>query len=217
MSDVTVLVVEDQRLLGELLAKNLEDAKAVSVIGFASNAEEAIELALEKRPAVLLMDIVMPGLSCFTAVERIREQLPAVRVLFLSAFTTDHFIEEALRVGALGYVTKHEPMEVLLQAIRDVAAGKAFFSERVLSRIVLDPSGIRVKDRKSTRLSRLSSRELEVLKYLAQGLAKKQIAKYLDISAKTVDAHAWRLMKKLAIHDRVELARYAIREGLVQA
>ncbi|MAH65146.1 MAG: DNA-binding response regulator, partial [Phycisphaerae bacterium] len=140
----------------------------------------------------------------------VRQISPKTEVVFLSGSCNDRFIEAARASGARGYVYKGDDPAELVSAIRAIVAGGTFYSTSVSERISTAPRG----DGES-KLSMLSSRELETLRYIAKGLSKKEIAPLMHISVKTVDKHVTQLMSKLEIHDRVALARYAIREGLV--
>ncbi|HUU86015.1 MAG TPA: response regulator transcription factor [Phycisphaerae bacterium] len=211
-----VFVVDDHALVRGALCERLDREAAISVVGSARTADEAIEQIARTRPDVVLMDIDMPGVSCFDAARQIAADQPATHVIFLSAFFNDHYIEQALAVKAKGYLTKREPPEDVVAAIREVANGGAYFSEEVRSRIVVDARGASLAQRSRSRVSTLTTRELEVLRYVARGMAKKQIARVMHISPKTVDRHSFNLMTKLDIHDRVELSRFAIREGLAE-
>lgn len=212
-----VLVVDDHALVRGSLCERLDREPAIRVVGSADNADETIDKAQACDPDVVLMDIDMPGLSCFEAARQITSTQPGVHIIFLSAFFHDRYIQQALEVKARGYLTKCEPPDAVVAAIREVANGGAFFSDEVRSRIVVDSRGARLAPQSRSRASTLTERELEVLRYVARGLAKKQIAKLAHISVKTVDRHSSNLMTKLDIHDRVELARFAIREGLAEA
>jgi DNA-binding NarL/FixJ family response regulator len=167
------------------------------------------------QPDIVLLDIDMPGMAAFDAARTIRLRSPRTRLAFVSAHFHDRYIEQALGVGAMGYITKGEPPETVARAIRSIAGGGAYFSPDVQARIVIDVSGPRLADQQRTRVSILTAREQEVLRYLASGLAKKEIAETMNLSVGTVNNHAANLMKKLDIHDRVELTRFAIREGIV--
>lgn len=213
MQRVKILLVDDHALLREALRTRLEKEFLFSIVGIAGSADEAIDLARKLHPDVILMDIDMPGLICFDAVRTILAAQPDTRVIFLSAHTHDRYIDEALRVGALGYITKNEPPERLTKAIREVMEGRADFSDSVRSRIVFDADRPRLAPSRATRASRLTPRETEVMRYVARGLSKKEIASLMHVSLKTVEKHTENLMTKLDIHDRVEIARFAIREG----
>ena len=214
---LTVLLADDHALLRDSLASLIRGTGDISVVGQVGSADEAIPEAVRHSPDVLLMDIDMPGLQCFDAARTIRARCPRTKIIFVSAFFHDRYIEEALVVEASGYVTKGESPDTILRAIRSVAAGGTYFSPDVQSRIVVDSGGPRLAREGATRAATLTPREIEVLRYIARGLAKKDIAEIMHLSVKTVDNHSTSLMSKLNIHDRVELARYAIREGLAEA
>lgn len=211
---IRILVVDDHTLLRETLRERLQDEPDLEVVGTAPDAGAAQALFEKLQPDVVLMDVDMPGQSCFEVARQIKTRSPETAILFLSAFFHDRYIESALAAQASGYVTKDEPPSVIVRAIRSAAGEVAYFSPRVQSRIVVDDDGLRLAE---ARGSLLTARELEVLRYIARGLPKKEIAALMHLSIKTVSRHTENLMEKLDIHDRVELARYAIREGLAEA
>lgn len=213
---ISVVMVDDHALVRSTLASWFASTPDIRVVGEAASADAALALVYDRRPDVVLLDIDMPGLLAFEAARTIRSRIPDSKIIFLSAFLHDHYVEQALAVEASGYLTKGEPPAALADAIRAVASGGVFFSPDVQARIVIDSRGARLANGPSTRLSTLSQRELDVLRYLARGMSKKQIAQVMRLSAKTVDNHSTSLMSKLDIHDRVELARFAIREGLAE-
>ncbi|MBI1784031.1 response regulator transcription factor [Candidatus Sumerlaeota bacterium] len=215
-SQVGILIVDDHAMLRDSLGRTLDQEIDITVLGKAENAEKAIELTLELNPTIILMDIDMPGMICFDAARRITSLQPKVKFIFLSSFSHDRFIESALAVGAKGYITKEEPAEVLIKAIRRVAKGQVYFSDSIWSRLAVGVDQIVLKDPSRTRTSTLTVRELEVLRYIACGLAKKEIASVMHVSVKTVNMHTANIMAKLGIHNRVELTRLAIREGIIK-
>jgi DNA-binding NarL/FixJ family response regulator len=214
---ITVLMADDQPVVRQPLASWLRQTGDIKVIGEVGSADEAVTVAIRERPDIVLMDIDMPGLLAFDAVRTIKTRCPRTRVIVLSGFFNDKYIEDALAAEASGYVTKGESPEAVVAAIRAVAGGGAYFSPQVQERLVVDADGVRLAAEGATRASTLTSRELEVLRYIARGLSKKDIANIMHLSVKTVDNHSTSLMAKLNIHDRVELALYAIREGLAEA
>ena len=217
MSDaMSVLIADDHALVRSSLADWLSRHAGIIVTAVASNAEEALELALKHKPQVAVLDIDMPGTSVFDVARRLREIQPTTRVVFLSAHCLDRYIEDALAIQAAGYVMKGEPPASVLGAIRAAAEGGVYFSPEVQARVVMGPQGPRVSSQGATRTQLLTPREREVLGYLARGLSKKEIARAMNLSLHTVNRHATSLMTKLDIHDRVELARFAIREGLAK-
>lgn len=217
MEDKTlrILIVEDHALTRTAIADRLEREPDMTVVASTGDADQAVESAFRLEPDVVLMDINLRGRPGFSAARRIGLGVPGVRLIFVSAFTHDRYIQEALDMQAAGYVTKHEEPGVLVTAIRTVFTGERFFSPRVRERLVMAATGLQLALPSGTRASTLTPREVEVLRDVALGLAKKQIAARLRLSVKTVDRHCCNLMDKLDIHDRVQLARFAIREGLV--
>ncbi|MGB9626598.1 MAG: response regulator, partial [Phycisphaerae bacterium] len=169
---VSILIVDDHESIRQLLKDRLSAEPDMTVVSHVDNAEAAVIEAIEHKPDVILMDIDMPGLSAFDAAARITARCPNSRVLFLTAFVKDRYIESALAVQAWGYVTKTEPPEAVIKAIRDVSRGFAYFSREVQSRLVVDSKGVRLAERGQTLASTLTPREREVLCYLAQGRSK---------------------------------------------
>lgn len=214
---VKLLIADDHALMREMLTGRLNNEPDLQVVATVGNADDAVAEARQHKPDIVLMDIDMPGLVCFEAARTIQRQLPETRVIFVSAFFHDRYVEQALSVGAAGYVTKSEPPESVVKAIRSAATGVSYFSPEVQARIVVDTMGTRLAQQGQSRASTLTPRELEVLRYVARGLSQKEIASTMHVSAKTVHCHCANIMTKLDIHDRVELTRFAIREGLAEA
>ncbi len=212
---ISILLADDHELIGKMLSSLIQAEDDMQVVGSLNNSEDAIQHAIRLAPDVCVLDIDMPGPSCFIAARTIKTRCPNTKIIFLSAFAQDHHIQQALDVGAAGYVNKKESPQTVLKAIRIAAAGNAYFSSDVQKLITMDSSGTRLVHTKPTPFSKLTPRELEVLQQIAMGLSKKEVAKKLHISANTVDNHTNHLMTKLNIHDRVGLTRLAIREGLV--
>jgi len=213
---ISVVLADDHAMVRKTLRDRLARENDLEIVADVGDADEAIAKVVEHQPDVLLLDIDMPGMLCFRAAEVIGVRCPATRIIFLSGFLSDRYIEQALAVRASGYLTKGESPESIIEAIRKVASGVSYYSPEVQSRIVLDSRGARLAEKPRTRSATLTPREGEVIRYIARGLSKKEIATTMHISLKTVEVHTNNLMKKLDIHDRVELARYAIREGLAE-
>jgi DNA-binding NarL/FixJ family response regulator len=212
----SVLIADDHALVRDMLAQHLEREPGISLVGATADAGEALALAERDKPDVVVLDIDMPGLSAFGAARKITGAAPRARIVFLSGYLNDAYIEQALALEAGGYISKSEPVDAIVRAIRKVAGGSLYFSPQVQQRIVVDGNGVRLRSGPHARLQLLTPREMEILGYLAKGLAKKEMARLADISVKTVDQHCTHIMDKLDIHDRVELAHFAIREGLVE-
>ncbi|MFC2177186.1 response regulator [Actinomycetota bacterium] len=212
---ITVLLADDHTLLRDMLRMTLT-TEGMLVVAAVGSAEAAETVCRSTRPDVAVLDIDIPGKSIFEVTRSIRQTSPDTRVIFLSAFVHDQYIEDALAVEASGYLTKAEPPGVLIASIRKVVGGATSFSSEVTNRMVIGECGARLAGHHA-RIELLTEREREVLRYVAQGLQQKQIATRAGISVKTVQHHIMHLMEKLEIHDRVDLARFAIREGLVEA
>jgi len=214
--EIRILVVDDHALVREMLATRLAAEDFLTVVGAVADADAAVATAGQTTPDVVLMDIDMPGMSAFDAVREIKALAPCARILFLSGYLNDSYIEQALVLEASGFLSKSESIDSIVAAVRAVARGRVCFSPEVQKRLVVDAGGARLATARHSRIEMLTDRERQILRYLAQGLTKKEIARVVGISPKTVDQHSAHLMGKLDIHDRVELARFAIREGLLE-
>lgn len=214
---IKVIVVDDHEVVREGLVTMINTQPDLEVVGDCSDAEAALSLISDTNPDVVMSDISMPGLSPFEMVKRSKEQNPNLNVLFLTAYSTDGNLERALRAGGTGFITKVEPMNTIFEAIRTVSRGEKYFSEEIRERVIKqgENEAKGEDDQMVVRRELLSPREVEVLCCVARGLTAKQIATSLHISAKTVERHKSNIMSKLGIHSQVDLARYAIREGLI--
>ncbi|MCP4594640.1 MAG: response regulator transcription factor [bacterium] len=211
-----ILIVDDHQLSREGLRLQLESVAEFAVVGEAANADDGLSAALRLAPHVVLMDIDMPGVSCFDVMQRLHEQVPEVKVIILSAHKHDAQISQAIRAHAWGYAIKNEGFSEVRHAIKDVMSGRLHYSHEVLDRIQGADGQLSFGEQRETRLQSLTPREQELLVLLGQGYSLKEAGAALHVSYKTVDKHKVNLMRKLDIHDRVELARFAIREHIVQ-
>jgi DNA-binding NarL/FixJ family response regulator len=202
---ISVLLVDDHSLVRRGFRLILEDARDITVVGEASDGAEAVKLAEQLRPQLIVMDCALPGLSGLDATRRILEKLPETHILMLSMHSEDTWVRQAIDAGAHGYILKSAIDMELVTAIRRVAAGE----------IVLDPQISRTATLKGEGKSGLTVRELEVLKLIVSGKSNKEIATDLDLSANTVAVHRANIMDALGIHKTAELVVYAIRSGLV--
>lgn len=212
MRTTTIIIADDHSLIRSALAGLLNDVPNFEVIDEVGSADEALSAVAKKRPSIVVLDIDMPGIDAFQAAAEVKQISPDTEVVFLSGSLNDRFIDAAQEAGARSYVVKGDSPEEVVHAIQAVSMGRLYFSPSVRNRL---PDSMRNSSADS-RLSSLSPRELETLRYIARGLAKKEIAPQMHISVKTVDKHVTQLMSKLDIHDRVELARFALREGLIE-
>lgn len=214
----TIVIADDHAMVRDTLAGWLTGVPDFQILAVVKDGDAAISAAVRSQPDIVVLDIDMPGIQAFDAAKTIKIRSASTKIIFLSAFCHDSYIEQALLAGALAYVTKSEAPGSLENAIRAVAAGGVYFSPDVQSRIIVDVDGPRLTQGAiRTRTSTLTARELEVLRYLSSGRSKKEIADTMTLSVGTVNNHAANLMRKLDIHDRVELTRFAIREGLIDA
>jgi DNA-binding NarL/FixJ family response regulator len=215
---ISLLLADDHAVVREGLRKLLESESDIDIVGEAQTGRQAVALAKTLRPAVVLMDIAMPLLNGLEATRQIRQAVPEIRVLILSAYSDDAYVEQAIAFGAAGFLLKHASSRELSRAIRRAHQGKTVFSPIIAKRLQrqqqesLDSRGLSKAD-----TGRLSSREMEVLQRIAEGGANKQIAADLGISIKTVEKHRDHLMKKLDIHDTASLTRYAIAAGIIES
>jgi len=213
----SVLVAEDHALVRELLCTRLAAEAGISVVAVVGCGEDAVRQFVRYRPDIVLLDIEMPGLSSFEAAQTIRTLDRRAKVIFVTAFVNDHYIQKALDLEGSGYVTKSEHPDTIIEAIHAVRRGSVYFSPEVQDRICVDGNGVHLRSSDRTRYSLLTRREQTVLRCVARGLSNKEIGNELCISPKTVEHHCSHIMTKLDIHDRVKLARYAIREGMTLA
>jgi DNA-binding NarL/FixJ family response regulator len=202
---ITVLLVDDHALVRRGFRRMLEDDAEISVVAEASDGPEAVRLALELRPQVIVMDCALPEFNGIEATRRIRKEFPAVEILMLSMHSEDTLVRQALNAGARGYILKNAMELDLVKAVKTVALGKP----------VLDPQVSKPASLKGERGSGLTTREVEILQLIVAGKSNKEIAVDLGLSSNTVAVHRANIMDALGIHKTAELVVYAIRSGLV--
>ena len=200
---VRVLLADDQALVRAGLRMLLSGEDDIEVVAEAANGREAVTLAAQHRPDVVLMDIRMPELDGLEASRRILAADPGARVLVLTTFGLDEYVYEALQLGASGFVLKDDPPEQLLEAVRTVAAGDALLSPAVTRRVIAQFTRLR-RQAPPPAVASLTERELEVLRLIAQGLSNAEIGHALFISETTVKTHVTRVLQKLELRDRAQ-------------
>lgn len=211
---IRIFCVDDHAFLVEGLASRLSLEPDLEFVGRLATADHLTEEVQRARANVVLLDIEMPGADPFEALRQLSEQCPDVRTIIFSAYVRDHLIDTAIKNGAWGYVSKGDEAGTVIEAIRSVTSGEFAFGPTVLERCQKLPTAAAPGTAPSSKLQRLTERERDILRLIGKGLSRIQIAEALHRSPKTIDNHRAAIMEKLAIHDRVELARFAIREGL---
>lgn len=210
---VRVLVVDDHAVVRAGLRRVLDAQDDIETVGEAADAERAVFEALEQRPDVVLMDVVMPGKSGIEGMPALLQAVPEAKVLVLSMQDDPHYVREAFEAGASGYVLKEAADTEVVDAVRAVANGQRYVHPALGARLVTTEA----EERKRAEADPLSDREREVLRLLALGHTNQEIAAQLYISVRTAETHRAHIMQKLGLSSRAELVRYALGHGLIEA
>ncbi len=214
MSSIRVLLADDHTLVLAGIRSLLEEMEGVSVVGVANNGREAVALAREASPNLVLMDISMKELNGIDATAQIKAERPATQVIILSMHNTEDFVRRALKAGASGYLVKDSAPLELRMAIDAVMRGENYISSRVSRHLV--SSVVRPgAEGQQTSLDSLTARQREILQLIAEGKSTKEIAFTLELSVKTVETHRAALTERLGIRDVAGLVLFAVRNGLV--
>jgi DNA-binding NarL/FixJ family response regulator len=218
MRKIRVLLADDHTVVRQGLRALLAAEEDIEIIGEAENGRQALQQVKKLLPDVVVMDIAMPVLNGVEATRQITRYVPSVKVLVLSTYSNDEYVEQLTEAGAAGYLVKQTAANDLLKAIREAFKGNAFFSPAIAKRLrdqcrQTYVAGQPVK----RRADYLTTREAEVLQLIAEGRANKQIAAELCISIKTVEKHRQQVMNKLGIHDVAGLTRHAISKGIIES
>lgn len=210
---IRLMLVEDHEMVRAGFRMLLEAEPDLEIVAEADSGDAALELLEAQHPDVILLDISMPGMSAAETVRTIKARLPSVAVLVVTIHETKAYLLEMLDAGADGYLPKSAAAGELVTAIRTVHAGRSYIYGRLVGALV---EGYRNSAELQTKPSALTPRQLEVLRLVADGLTSQKVADRLGLSARTVDRHIENMMKRLQVHSRIELVKYAIREGLVR-
>jgi DNA-binding NarL/FixJ family response regulator len=217
MQNITVLLVDDHNVVRQGLKALLLAEGDLNVVAEAQTGREAVQLASQHRPAIVVMDLAMPRLNGSEATRQILKVVPSAKIIVLSTYGDDEHIQQALGAGAAAYLLKQTAAAELIQAIREVRKGNAFFSPAIAKR--LREQSFRAPASRETPKpadADLTQREAEVLQLIAEGYANKQIAGELGLSVKTVEKHRQQVMNKLDIHDIAGLVRHAVAKGIIE-
>ncbi len=211
MTKTRVVLVDDHQMFRNALRSMLEKDPGIEVVGEVGDGMESLKVAVDAAADVVCMDISMPRMNGLEATQRLLKIKPDIKVIGLSAFTDKGFVLDLLKAGALGYVTKAETGDELLRAIRSVMRNQKYLSPEVagttINALIDNSTG-------HSTLARLSSREKQVLQLVAEGNTSAQIAEHLHLALSTVEVHRNHIMRKLNLHNVVELTKYAIRHGI---
>lgn len=210
MGKVRVLIAEDHQTVREGLKLILQSQSDVEIVGETADGTAAVESAKRLLPDVVLMDVSMPKTSGLRATKLLRECCPEVKILALTRHNDGAYLQEMLRAGASGYVLKQSSSAELLRAIREIASGNSYLDPALTGKVMDVFAG---RTFKKSASANVSDRELEVLKAIAWGYSNKEIAARLKLSVKTVEAHKANSMKKLDLHSRIDIVRYAVLQG----
>jgi DNA-binding NarL/FixJ family response regulator len=216
MQKINVLLADDHTVVRQGLRSLLAAEEDIEIVGEAETGRQAVQMAKKLLPDVVVMDIAMPLLNGLEATRQITKELPSIKVLILSSYNDDEYVQQLTEAGAVGYLIKQSAANDLLKAIREAHKGNAFFSPSI-SRRLLERYRQAFATGQPVRKTaeHLTSRESETLQLIAEGKANKQIAAELCISIKTVEKHRQQVMNKLNIHDVAGLTRYALSKGII--
>src|SRR5574340_1024781 len=216
MSKTRVLIADDHALMREGIMAFLKFYDDIEIVGEASNGLEAIERAVKLKPDVILMDVSMPELGGIEATLEIKNRMPGIKILILTQYSDKEYVSRLLKAGVSGYILKQAVGTDLISAIRAVAKGESYLYSSIASSVIngyLDKSSeMSVED----PYEKLTDREKQVLKLIAEGHSHKEVASLLDISAKTVIAHQTNISEKLDLHSRAALIKFAITKGIIK-
>jgi DNA-binding NarL/FixJ family response regulator len=214
---IRILIVDDHPIVTDPLVL-LINQPGMEVVGIARNGDEALQLILETAPDVAILDVNIPGRGIFEVADEVSERLPNTKFLYLTGFLSDVFVECAFRSQSTkGFLFKGEKPATLIDAISRIMSGEFCISPAVREMLVYNESAGRFELATTRVFSELSSQQISILRHLATGLSVKEVAKEMGLSEKAVESQKYRLMLKLVIHDRVELTKFAIREGIITA
>lgn len=215
MREIKILIVDDHAIVRDGICSLLTLAGDMEVIGEAANGREGLEKVAKLLPDVVLMDIAMPIMGGLEAIRRIHKEFSEIRILVLTQYDDKDHVFPAIQAGANGFVSKTAASSELASGIRAVSAGESYLSPSIAKLFVEDYQRVALTEDMNDPYEQLTDREREMLKLVVEGYKTRQIAEMLNITLKTVEGHKTSLMKKLGIHNNLELVKYALRQGII--
>lgn len=216
MNKIKLLIVDDHKLIREGIESMIGGVQDIEVIGLVSTGEDAINMARDSRPDVVLMDIIMPGMNGIEASRWIKEEDHTIKVIIVTMEISKDYVSAAIKSGVDGYLPKDIGKEVLLDAIRTVHSGVRYFNDAIKKLIFEDFYTVeKLKTPRKTLSNQLTNREMEVLALVASGKSNREIAETLSISVKTVETHKTHILIKLGLNNNSELIRYAVKHNII--
>lgn len=211
MNKIRILVVDDQNVVRDGVVTMLSFQRDMEVVGEAENGIQAIKIARNNKPDVVLLDMVMPLQDGLTTITKLKELIPDIRILVLTSFADSDLVYQAIKSGALGYLLKDTTRAQLVQSIRDVANGKAFIHPSIAMKVIqeYDESA-----EHGMMLEALTPRELETLRLIARGFSNQEIALFLHVHERTIAKYVSSILKKLQVSNRTQAALYAVQNGI---
>lgn len=206
MEKITILIADDHTLVRETWSFILNTDERFKVVAESGSGEEAVEMAKQLRPNIVIMDINLPGMNGIEATQMIRKFSPASRILGVSLHTQPTFARKMIQKGAMGYVTKNSSREEMFKAITEIQAGRRYICEEIKN--ILSEQVINGEEQQGGGLNSLSQREIQIIQFIKKGFSSKEIAENLDISVKTVEVHRYNILKKLNLKNSAALVNY---------
>jgi two-component system response regulator NreC len=216
MSAIRVLLVDDHTIVRQGLKCLLKDVDGIEVVGEAENGHQLLKVAGKVKPDVILLDLSMPVLGGIEAAERLKKEVPKAKILVLTMHTHEEYVYNTFKLGISGFLVKKATSEEIITAIRAVHGGETYISPAVSERFVQEYVRANHTSHPPSFPEKLTFRERQILKLIAEGWASNKIAEHLHISIRTVETHRNNIMQKLKLHKVADLVKYAIRRGLVQ-
>jgi len=212
---IKVFIADDHKMFREGFKAQLDNVESMTVIGEATNGNEAVRMVEKLKPDVVVLDVTMPLLNGIEATRRILKSFPNIKVIILSMHADRIYVKEALKAGAEGYLLKEDSFEQLIEAIKTVLRGKVYLS-KALEETMVDDFVRQIRHGEvDTKVDPLTSREREILQLIAEGKTSREIADILNVSSTTIDTHRKNIMDKLSIHNTAGLVKYAIKHKII--